>query len=1506
MLPAHVVYDILASERAENDPAKHHVDSYQRLLDTYLPDIMLQDSREVHADCRNSIHLVEFTHVQIDTPVARTANGFWAPSDPATCAASRTTYTAPVVVDVHHRVYANTAAVKTVPWESLDPETVADQVAALIAGRPIMCMPAGNGAAAKPKPVLGPNGRPIRPRRGHRANISDKPLEAVVTGAAGSAPGGSSTATAAGSSSTGTAATPYTETWVLREQRTYHQVVQFHLPLMLTSGPARGTMCIKGSPKVILPQKKLATNRWMVFPATKPGWSLTAEIRALNPAKMRSTSTLRVHVKCGTGGSGVLRSVVRVPFIDTDIPLGAVCRLLGFGSPDAVAVAAATGGVLSGRRPIPPGSLWDMHAVHTTRQWVLALLQDDAHNWPQWFTMDRRAVLNWVGDAGAPRKSPDYRARTIAHLMANEFLPQMGVDSSPRIIAGKAASFAFGLWRLATVARGARMGPGRAPAAVDCRDHEGNRAYDTAGPLVAQQARQQYRAARKKFTSDIRRLSDSGRFVSIPDLLHIKRMSDYFAYCMATGNWGAAKGSSTQTGVTQLHCRLNPIAAESHLRRVNTPCNRDGKQAKPRLIHPSSWGLLCPAETPEGQACGLVQQLAAHAIFCAGHATAPLVRRVARLLEAWLTPLIDATSTTGAVATVRPRPSMRAPDAFVTRVAIVDHPAGAWDAVWAAQDATDAALLRGDANVIRVIVNGVLMGSVPDGETAARALRAGRAAGALPFDVAVELCVAQGTLTVNGEAGSLRRPLLKLDPGNDASPLDGILALHARHAHGPPGDLWRALLQGGFVEYVSKHEEEGSFLVALDPCRPLPPAGLELDTGLPGVWTHCELHPSTILGTAAGCIPLSEHNQAPRTTYYASMSKQTAGNPGVDAPGAHGLRLWYPQRPLVSTWTARIHGMTDAPGGMNAWVAVAADGGENQEDSLYVNQAAVDRGLFACFSYRQCTEDCAVGSGADAQRFEVPPPHCLGARVGCFDKLDPATGLARVGALLEPGDAYAGKTMDVNELGCVRRTTVRRDQSAMVGDKEPPAFVDTVTRCRGQNNRDLVAMSLHTAMFLAEGDKLSSTAGQKGVGGCVRPAVDMPYTASGITPDIVMNPHAFPSRMTIGQLLESALGLAAAHGSERDGGGTSDTCGSSDAAANGTPFSGLLVADVAAALQAAGFDDMGNVTMYSGATGEPIETRLFFGPTHYVRVRQMASAKAQARARGPVNVLTQQPSEGRVNSGGLRFGEMEVAAVAGHGCTDVLRDRLFFQSDCTQVPVCVQCGCTAMPQAPPQNRHLVVGRNEHTGYCANCRKAGTVVYAQLPYATKLLMQELAAMHIATSLQLDTTTGIDVHAAASLGVPRLARDADVLQPIVAAHVQQRRNQPVTLVTQVPLGFSRQSAKTAPAAHRRRGPAVAAPIPRAHLHPHASLLRTPKVDSMADFLATPAYMPASPAYMPASPAYMPASPAYMPASPDYMPASPAYMPDFVGDAPASPAYMPASPDYMPPSPAFMPDE
>ena len=1451
MLTPQEAFFVLKSENAVNGIAKHHRDSGQQLYERWLPTIILE-SPEIVAPSANNIQLLTIESVHVDEPVAKTSTGFWDFTNPGTCRAGRHTYAAPIVVDAVHRVYSNTGAPKTVPWEKVDHKQVALNVQRIVTGGSVAAgasvsaaasafaaasasaTAAGNAAGNGKPPLAGTGGR----RRGHRrANIVDR----------GPAEGGP----------------PLPEdTWTLREERRYRQVVQFNMPLPVASGmPAEGFFIVKGSEKVVLAQKRLATNRWFVFPGSKAGYAWTAETRSCHHAKLRSTSTMRIHVKCGAGGSGVLSAVVNVPYVEMDCPLLAVVMLMGFPNAEAFAVAAASGGVLSGNSPIARGCLWDMHAVHTIRQWVLALLRDNAHTHPNFEAMTREQILQWIGETGAARKNAEYRAKTIAHLMANEFMPQMGLDSATRLIAGKGACLAYAIWRLARVAHGT-VDP-------DDRDHAGNKAFDTPGMLLAQQLRQHYRNFKKKIASDIRRLAEAGRFVSIPDLMSVKRMTDGFAYALATGNWGLAKGGSTQTGVSQLLNRLNPIATISHMRRVNTPLNREGKQAKPRQCHVTAWGNMCPAETPEGPGCGLVEQLAQCTIFCGSHATDALVRRAAHALGPLLVPLLDAASLTGELCRVRPRPSYRSTDAFVTRVAIVSHPPGAWEDVRAAQAATDAVMMQHGADVLRLFVNGVLVGFVADGARAAEVLRAARRAGALPFDVAVELCVAHGSLTVNGETGGLRRPLFRLD---NRGGLTEVAECVREMRSQPPGALWRALLARGHVEYVSKHEEEGDLLVAP---HPNDPAVAELAAAVAAgtaplhapEYTHCELHPSTILGIAAAAIPFSEHNQAPRTTYFAGMSKQTAGNPGAEAVGAHALRLWYPQRPLVTTWASAIHGLYDQPSGNNVWVAVASMG-ENQEDSVIANASSVANGLFWCDVIKNHSEDCTKAAGADAQRFEIPPSDCFGHKVGNYSKLGP-NGLAPVGTFLNAGDAFIGKTMDVNELGCVARTMVRRDQSELLSSREAPAFVDSVTRVTGaRDGREVVTMQLHTARALQPGDKVTSEAGQKGVTGALVPAEFMPHTAEGLRPDFVMNPHAFPSRMTVGQLIAGALGIVCAHTGE---------------VGEGTPFSGITVEDIGRELAKHGFSDMGDTQMFNGFTGEPMQARLFFAPEYYFKVRQMIADKFQARARGPVHLLHQQPTEGRAQKGGLRVGDMERDALQAHGGSFAVWDRLFQQSDYAEIPVCLNCHQVAMPQAPVDQARLVLGKNEHSGFCSNCMQAGNVAMTPMPYATKLLTHELAAMHVRSEFHVTVEPDVNVHAAASVGVGRsLAPDVTFLQP-VAAEQGLPQAAAVGRVDSLPEGFQRQ--------------------PRSRIRARVEAGRLAAIpEHWGDQAPTsPAYVPTSPSYMPvASPSYMPvASPTYAPTSPSYMPvASPTY-------APTSPSYVPvASPTYVPTSPTYAP--
>ncbi len=1342
LLEEQYVLDAMTACNAAVSIVKHQLDSYEQLITKQVPQIIME-TPEIVAHSKSSIHVMRYIHVQVDRPVAKTDGGFFDVISEEEAKNARQTLANPVIVDVEYSVYSNAETSKEVVWETISAEESDRQIQ--IAERRRRGLPVDDLLPKVVAQAQPPSSSDAGGSGGDPAAPGDKPRPARRT---------TKKVSANSISVTSSDAPGEQNVFTLREKRVFKEIFQFQLPTVVNGIGSRpdglaslapnarydpgGYFIVKGSEKVVMPQKHLHVNRYFVFPSAKGNWAWSGEIRACHSGKYRSTSTMRVSVKCGKGGSGPLRSGIRMPYIDMDIPVLAVCMLLGFKNVEEVATSVATGGRVSGHTDIPKGSLWDAPSVLTTRLWVLSLLRDDADNYPAFETMSRTRILQWIGEQGTKRKTASDRAKYVAHLMANEFLPQMGLDSSPLTIARKAQYFAFMLWRMSQVARGYQE--------PDDRDHAGNKQYDLCGMLLALLLRQHYRNFRKRVAGDIRRYAEQGRFVGVPELLSIKRMTDGFTYALSTGNWGMKKGGSTQTGVAQMLSRgMNMISTFSHLRRLNTPLKREGKQARPRQLHTTLWGLECPAETPEGPPCGLVAQMAQCGLFCHGHSADKLVRQTAGLLGDLLVPLLDPSILTGAVALLPTRPSYLSNASHSMTIAVLEHEAGAWDAVQLDQARTDAVMFGADMGAsVRVMVNGILIGFARDGRAAAAALRVGRRNRRLPYDVAVELMEMQGMLAVSGEAGGRRRALFILDP---VRRLDKVREVWQQCRRLQPEHFWWQLRLQGCVEYVSKHEEENLMVLVS------PTGGYQSHAPI-GEYTHCEIHPSAILGISAAAIPESDHNQAPRTTYSSGMRKQAAGNPGPETPSTNALRLMYPQKPLVTTWAQVMYGMFDMPDSQNVFVAVLSDNGQNQEDSLYLNEDSANRGLFACSMIKNHMEDCQSGSGADSQRFEKPSQFCHGRKMGNYDKLRD-DGFLAPGTHVEGGDVYCGKTMSVNEMGCVRRTTITRDQSSLLHPREKPMLVDSVKRCRGRDDKDIATIQMHTTRFMQVGDKLTSIHGQKGIVGHMKPARDMPFTASGIVADLIINPHAYPSRMTIGQCLEAARGLV---------------CATTGETGDGTPFRKPterkeLVDELRADLLAHGFEFLGDQVMYKGETGQRMQGLVFFGPVMYFRTKQMVDDKHHARARGPVHGLTNQPNEGRSKDGGLRIGEMERDCIQSHGAAWVAMDRLFYSSDYAEIPVCRECHLIALPRAPVEKRGQVINFNEKTGYCMNCKKAGTVYMTPMPYITKLLSLELMAMHVRPEIVIDVDPNVDANTMASVGIPRAANAPLATKPRV---------------------------------------------------------------------------------------------------------------------------------------------
>jgi len=578
------------------------------------------------------------------------------------------------------------------------------------------------------------------------------------------------------------------------------------------------------------------------------------------------------------------------------------------------------------------------------------------------------------------------------------------------------------------------------------------------------------------------------------------------------------------------------------------------------------------------------------------------------------------------------------------------------------------------------------------------------------------------------------------------------------------------------------------------------------------LYTHIELSPVAMLSEAAQLTPFSDLNQSPRNMYQCQMGKQTMGTP-LHSWGRRTdtklFRLQNPQAPLVQTGAQGEWGMDEYPNGCNAVVAVIAYTGYDMEDAFILNKASYERGFGHASVYKVCKFDLTEHKGAaDAGRFlfhntyvKGEQPYKLGAAPGADGAAAPAKGpdgeplRPRVGDRIAPnldedGLPPVGTLLRYGDpIYAVLDTTTGTHKLARHKEIEP-AYVDEVrilgmgagtghsSAAAATPGVQNVSVKLRFNRNPVVGDKFSSRHGQKGVLSFLWPQQDMPFAESGMSPDVIINPHAFPSRMTIGMLVESMAGKAGAlHGHFQDA----------------TPFrfdERHRVADYfGEQLRSAGYAYYGTEALHSGVTGEPLHCDIYLGVVYYQRLRHMVSDKSQARATGPINQLTRQPVKGRKKHGGIRFGEMERDSLLAHGASFLLHDRLHNSSDRHLALVCRACGSMLStyslpaaasvlslpddPDAPltatgpmvpvqttagggvtttllnfsassgggaggaaaPAGAVPVVNRSQRVPMCRNCGSGKDVVPVPMPYVLRYLANELAAMNIKIELAL---------------------------------------------------------------------------------------------------------------------------------------------------------------------------
>lgn len=477
------------------------------------------------------------------------------------------------------------------------------------------------------------------------------------------------------------------------------------------------------------------------------------------------------------------------------------------------------------------------------------------------------------------------------------------------------------------------------------------------------------------------------------------------------------------------------------------------------------------------------------------------------------------------------------------------------------------------------------------------------------------------------------------------------------------------------------------------------------------LYTHCEIHPAMILGICASIIPFPDHNQSPRNTYQSAMGKQAMGvyitNYLVRLDTLAHV-MYYPQRPLVVTKSMEYLHFRDLPAGCMVIVAIMTYSGYNQEDSVIMSQSAIDRGLFRTVFYRSYKDSENKQNIGSVEEFGKPTRSaCVGMRAADYTKID-EDGLVAPGLRVSGGDIVIGKTTPLpaleENLGAARAARQSKKCSSTTLRASESGIVDSVILTTNDQGLKFTKVRVRSVRIPQIGDKFSSRHGQKGTIGITFRQEDMPYTVEGVIPDIIINPHAIPSRMTIGQLIECLMGKVASNLGE---------------VGLATPFTGVTVANVSDALHKCGYQERGNEVMYNGFTGRKLQAKVFIGPTFYQRLKHMVDDKIHSRARGPLQCLTRQPVEGRSRGGGLRFGEMERDCMISHGCAQMLRERLFKCSDKYRCHICDFCGLIAIANLKKQSFE-----------CRGCKNTTHISQVLMPYACKLLFQELMAMSIA--------------------------------------------------------------------------------------------------------------------------------------------------------------------------------
>jgi len=996
-----------------------------------------------------------------------------------------------------------------------------------------------------------------------------------------------------------------------------------------------GYFIINGSEKTILPQERARENTVMCFNIQKNNnkWSWIAEMKSVPIRKCISPKQINITIATKNNGYGHA-IYIQIPRIKIPIPLFILYRALGITSDKDICENI----ILDIENKKMQKMLYGLKA---------SIIESNEYD-------NQEKAINYITNnvMFTPinmDKETGYRKKKefALEVLNNDLFPHCETKIQKIYFLGymtnQILQTSFG-WR-----------------PIDDRDSYVNKRIDLAGVLLNNLFRNYFNKLVKDMQKQTAKEIKNGSWKSTNDYMNIINSTNIYKViksttlengikrALATGDFGIKNTNSNKVGVAQVLNRLTYISSLSHLRRINTPIDKSGKLIPPRKLHNTQWGLVCPAESPEGQSVGVVKNIS----YMAHITVDSNINPIYDIIEKYIIPLSE----------LKPKETF---------------------------------------GKVKVFINGNWVGIAKNPMKTYTSLKNKKYQGIINIYTSIIFNFKKMEIIICNDAGRLTRPVMRVKNNKLC------MTKKAEKDILNKDFVWDDLLvnhkyKESIIEYIDSAEQDCSLISIWS-------KNLRLKGNSLKKFTHCEIHPSTIFGILASCIPFPEHNQSPRNTYQCAMGKQAMGmfasNFKVRMDKTSYVQT-YTQRPLVDTRIMNLLRLNEIPSGCMVVVAIMTYSGFNQEDSIIFNKDSVDRGLFSATIYHTEKDEDKKIQGDEEIRCKPDKAKTKGMKFANYDKLN-NNGVIPENSLIENRDVIIGKIVPIKENRNDHTKIIKYKDMSRVYRTHEATYVDKNYVNRNGDGYTFAKIRTRTYRIPQIGDKFSSRHGQKGTIGLILPASDMPTTAEGLTPDIIINPHCIPSRMTIAQLKETVLGKVLLE---------------LGLFGDGTSFGEFAVKDICKNLQKVGYESHGNDILYNGMTGEQLESDIFIGPTFYQRLKHMVSDKEHSRAIGPMVVMTRQPAEGRARDGGLRFGEMERDCMISHGAARFTKDRIYYASDSYQLFTCQKCGLISVFNYD-KNIHL----------CKTCSNSTHFNKVEVPYAFKLLMQELITMNIAPRIK----------------------------------------------------------------------------------------------------------------------------------------------------------------------------